>query len=85
MATQRTAFAPHPTIQIGQPQPAADAPHGWPLLRLGFRPFYLGAAVFAALAVPLWAVLFLGGGTLPSGAPPLFWHAHEMLWSVASC
>ena len=27
---------------------------GWPLFRLGFRPFYLGAAAFAALAVPYW-------------------------------
>lgn len=29
-------------------------PPGIPLLRLGFRPFYLLAALFAALAVPLW-------------------------------
>ena len=37
----------------------AAAPRGWPLLRLGFRPFYLGAAAFACLAVPLWLALFL--------------------------
>ncbi|MGE3501693.1 MAG: NnrS family protein [Porticoccaceae bacterium] len=28
---------------------------GVPLLRLGFRPFFLGAALFAVLATGLWA------------------------------
>jgi uncharacterized protein involved in response to NO len=27
---------------------------GWPLFRLGFRPFYLGAAAFGLVAVPYW-------------------------------
>src|SRR5690606_4527083 len=35
-------------------------PHGVPLLRLGFRPFYLCAAGFALLAIPLWIAMFLG-------------------------
>ena len=59
-------------------QPAMTA--GWPLLRLGFRPFYLGAAVFAGLAVPLWLALFLGWVSLDLGVAPLLWHAHEMLF-----
>jgi uncharacterized protein involved in response to NO len=76
----------HPSLaRIGISQaPAPEiAPRGLPLLRLGFRPFYLGAAVFAALAVPFWLVLFLGGASLPSGVPPLYWHAHEMLFGFA--
>ncbi len=56
------------------------APAGWPLFRLGFRPFYLGAAVFACLAVPLWLALFLGWVSLDLGVAPLLWHAHEMLF-----
>jgi uncharacterized protein involved in response to NO len=80
MATERCAFPP---IHVAQAQPPDAAPHGLALLRLGFRPFYLGAAVFAALAVPLWVVLFLGGASLPSGMPPLYWHAHEMLFGFA--
>lgn len=56
------------------------APLGWPLFRLGFRPFYLGAAVFAGLAVPLWLALFLGWVSLDLGVAPLLWHAHEMLF-----
>jgi uncharacterized protein involved in response to NO len=33
---------------------------GWPLFRLGFRPFYLGAATFALFAVPYWIAGLLG-------------------------
>ncbi len=62
----------------------ATAPHGWPLLRLGFRPFYLGAALFGMLAVPLWVALLLGGISLALPVPPLLWHAHEMLFGFAA-
>jgi len=57
---------------------------GWPVLRLGFRPFYLGAAVFGALAVPLWLALFLGRLSLDLSVAPLLWHAHEMLFGFAA-
>jgi uncharacterized protein involved in response to NO len=53
---------------------------GWPLFRLGFRPFYLGAAAFALFAVPYWIAGLLGWVALPSTMPPLLWHAHEMLF-----
>ena len=43
---------------------AAAALQGWPLLRLGFRPFYLGAALLACLSVPVWIALFLGHAEL---------------------
>lgn len=62
---------------------AAIAPPGWPLLRLGFRPFYLGAALFALLSIPLWVALFLGQLTLDMALAPLLWHAHEMLFGFA--
>jgi len=60
------------------------APRGWPLLRLGFRPFYLGAAAFAMLAVPLWIALLLGAMTLNLSVAPVLWHAHEMLFGFAA-
>jgi uncharacterized protein involved in response to NO len=53
------------------------------LLRLGFRPFYLGAASFALLSIPLWVALFLGPWNLTMALPPLLWHAHEMLFGFA--
>ena len=62
---------------------AHDQPRGWPLLRLGFRPFYLGAAGFACLALPLWLATLFGVFTLPLAVAPLLWHAHEMLFGFA--
>lgn len=52
-----------------------------PLFRLAFRPFFLGACLLAALAVPLW-LLALGGLTgewQPAGGW-LAWHRHELLF-----
>ncbi len=59
-----------------------EAPRGLPLLRLGFRPFYLAAALLAALAVPLWVAAFFG--VAPFGLQPgLEWHVHEMVFGFA--
>ncbi len=63
---------------------AATPARGIPLLRLGFRPFYLGAAAFAALSVPLWVAMVLGRLGAPAALPPLLWHAHEMLFGFAA-
>jgi uncharacterized protein involved in response to NO len=46
----------------------------------GFRPFFLGAGVLAALALPLWMLQFLGVVALPGVPDPLTWHIHEMLF-----
>ena len=62
---------------------AALVPQGLPLLRLGFRPFYVGGALIAALFVPLWVAMLLGGINFVPAAPPLLWHAHEMLFGFA--
>ncbi len=83
----RTAFVSAPTIR-GRPRPSA---RGAPVFLLdAFRPFYLGGAIFAACAVPLWLVMWrLGHATpLPAGdagaIAPLFWHAHEMVFGFAA-
>ena len=62
---------------------AAEKPQGWPLLRLGFRPFYIGGCLVAALAVPLWVAVFLSGLQVNLAVPALLWHAHEMLFGFA--
>ena len=50
-----------------------------PLLRLGFRPFYLLASLFAAVSVALWSVQYAGWiGPMYLAGP--MWHAHEMLF-----
>lgn len=75
--------SPLPLIAAASIEPAS-ALRGWPVLRLGFRPFYLAAAGFAALAVPLWLALFMGQVRLTLSVAPLLWHAHEMLFGFAA-
>lgn len=64
--------------------PAADSGHGWPLLRLGFRPFYLAAAAFACLAIPIWVAVFTGLSGWSTPVPASLWHAHEMVFGFAA-
>lgn len=52
---------------------------GLALWDLGFRPFYLLAALYAALAAPLWALQY--AGWLPPATPLL--HAQEMAFGYA--
>jgi uncharacterized protein involved in response to NO len=71
-------------VAIESPLPAASAGLGMPLLRLGFRPFYLGAAACAAIFMGLWAGVYAGDIVLASVVPPVLWHAHEMLFGVVA-
>lgn len=73
-----------PLSSAPQAGAAAAALKDWPVLRLGFRPFYIGTALVAALSVPLWIASFLGWITLDLPLPPLLWHAHEMLFGFAA-
>jgi len=57
---------------------------GWPVLRLGFRPFYLLTALLACVSVPVWVGAFLGYWDLKLEIPALLWHAHEMLFGFAA-
>lgn len=50
------------------------------LLSYGFRPFFLGAALWAAIALALWIAMLTSGFALPSRLDPLDWHIHEMLF-----
>ena len=61
----------------------AEAERGLPLFRLGFRPFFLGAAAFAVLAVALWAASYLGWLAFAPRGGPLAWHLHEMPFGFA--
>ncbi len=51
-----------------------------PFLERGFRPFFLGASLFAGIAIPVWA-LMLSQGWAPSGyLQAQQWHVHEMIF-----
>jgi uncharacterized protein involved in response to NO len=54
------------------------------ILSAGFRPFFLVAGVWGALAVPLWLALFGGGAAIPSALPPAVWHVHEMVFGYGA-
>lgn len=49
---------------------------------LGFRPFFLGGAIYAVVAVALWFWIFHIDGTLlrQPGLSSLVWHGHEMIY-----
>ena len=46
----------------------------------GFRPFFLGAALFAGMAIPAWILMLAGVGDSGVHAAPREWHAHEMVF-----
>ena len=73
-----------PLVGANAAVPAKKALQGWPVLRLGFRPFYLVAAALACLAVPLWVAAMLDAITLDVAVAPMLWHAHEMLLGFAT-
>jgi uncharacterized protein involved in response to NO len=49
-------------------------------LTYGFRPFFLAAGLWSAVALTMWIVMLDTGVTLPSRFDPLTWHVHEMLF-----
>ena len=51
-----------------------------PLLSYGFRPFFLGAAVWAPVAMILWIGTMVGRFDLVSVYGAVAWHAHEFLF-----
>ncbi|OUL80662.1 NnrS family protein [Paraburkholderia hospita] len=59
---------------------------GMPVLRLGFRPFYLGGAVFGVVAITLW--LFAVHGYPVAGRSlavnGMLWHVHEMIFGFVA-
>jgi uncharacterized protein involved in response to NO len=50
------------------------------LFSYGFRPFFLGGALWAALGILLWLPQYFGELALPTAFAPLDWHMHEMLY-----
>ena len=55
------------------------------LFRLGFRPFFLGAAAFAAAAMLYWmGILALDWPFALGDISPVTWHAHEMIFGYST-
>ena len=54
------------------------------ILSAGFRPFFLGSAIWAAIGVPLWLCAYMNGLVVPTALPASIWHAHEMVFGFAA-
>ncbi len=50
------------------------------LFSYGFRPFFLGAGLWAALSILLWLPQYFGEIVLPTALSPPDWHSHEMIY-----
>ena len=79
-------------MQLSSPLPPADGPpsnagrlpssrRAFALFGLGFRPFYLGAAAFAAVSILAWLASYLG--YWQTTHVHLLWHMHEMVFGFA--
>ncbi len=64
--------------------PRYRARQGPVILSAGFRPFFLGASIWAAVAIPTWLGAYSEGLVLPTRLPPAVWHAHEMVFGFAA-
>jgi uncharacterized protein involved in response to NO len=69
-------------LRVDEPEQPV-APRGFALFALAFRPFYLLAALFSALAVPIWVAVLEGRFALPGSLPGILWHQHEMVFGFA--
>ncbi len=50
----------------------------------GFRPFFLLAGIWAAIAMSIWVVFLTSGTTIPSHLIGADWHMHEMVFGYSS-
>ena len=54
------------------------------LFEIGFRPFFLGAGVFAVISIGLWSKVYLFQFDVSTAPLSVFqWHAHEMIFGYA--
>ncbi len=69
------------TTQFLHIQQPGQKPHSFALFNLGFRPFFLFAALFSIVSIGVWANIYLRGKGLTNlPIAPQQWHAHEMLF-----
>ncbi len=79
-----TVPAPDGLVGIDDPRAAPRAPRFTPF-GLGFRPFFLGPAIYAALGMGAWIAAFRGmavPGTDGLG-PAMWWHAHAVVFGYS--
>jgi len=63
---------------------ASTSAPGATILQRGFRPFFLLAAAYGCVYVPVWLAVLAGIGPAPGWNDPITWHAHEMLFGMVA-
>lgn len=64
-------------VNIDDSQTALEIP---PLLRLAFRPLFLGGTIFSIIIVAWWSYFWLNPFNWQPYGGPIWWHGHEMLF-----
>ena len=69
-------------IQINKPN--QETVKQFALFNLGFRPFFLGASVFAVISIAAWMLNYFSYLTMSTSNISISqWHAHEMLYGYS--
>ncbi|RLA44070.1 MAG: NnrS family protein [Gammaproteobacteria bacterium] len=55
-----------------------------PILRLAFRPLFLGGTIFSVIAMGWWTYFWLNPVAWTPYGGPVWWHGHEMLFGFGS-
>lgn len=63
---------------------AAASDSSLPVLAKGFRPFFILAALYAVVMIPLWLAVLQGKLAPSSYLQAISWHAHEMTWGFVT-
>ena len=80
MSAKEIPIVSQPAGEAVQEEPTFPRYTGPAFLSYGFRPFFLGAALFAGVAILWWVALFAGAVHAEFLYPPREWHVHEMLF-----
>lgn len=55
-----------------------------PILRLAFRPLFLGGTLFSVIAIGWWTYFWLNPFDWSPYGGPIWWHGHEMLFGFGA-
>lgn len=55
-----------------------------PILRLAFRPLFLGGALFSVIAMAWWSHFWFSPSNWQPHGGPIWWHGHEMLFGFGA-
>lgn len=72
-------------INLGSPASRSSPPQpGFALWQLGFRPFFLAAALFTIISMGLWMGIYVFAMPFSTTGISIYqWHAHEMIYGYA--